>query len=313
MGDEKIILDKESNDTITYLSRNIGSGLRIYDALLLKTLIFGNNELDFINILNNLNKNRKIPYTYDEIIQNSVESVLNTTFGINNSSNMHPISICKKENNEIKLTNEFIKIMKNNTFKKYILEIINYSLYSHHRYFSNFDNSINNFVLFEKYSRKDVCLLINNLKNEESTIYGYKIFKKLKIVPIFVTYHKDLDDDSSINYKDCFITPTTFMWDSRNKRTLNSEEIINLIDLLKNDGRVLLFVKRDSVIDKNGLSKDKDNSFYYLGEVGLNGNPFETENGANLKVKVVRFPFKLKNSVKNELYNYLISKPLIVD
>lgn len=313
MSDENVILDKESCDTITYLSRNIGSGLRIYDALLLKTLILGNSELDFINILNNLNKNRKVPYIYNEVVQNSVESVLNTSFGINNSSKINPISICIKENNHLKLTDEFIELLKNNTFKKYILEIINYSLYSHHRYFSNFDNSLNNFVLFEKYSRKDVCLLINNLKNEESTIYGYKVFKQLKIVPIFVTYHKDLDDDSSINYKDCFINPSIFMWDSRNKRTLDSEEIISLIDLIKNDGRVLLFVKRDSVIDKNGLSKDKDNSFYYLGEVGLNGEPFENENGTNFKVKVVRFPFKLKNSVKSELYNYLISKPLIVD
>ena len=314
INDEKEILNINEKDTLIYLSRNIGSGLRIYEALLIKMLIFNKKELDFADILNKLGTFKKIKYCYDSIIKNSILSVLNTSFGLNNSSKLKPLQICKiNDNNEIILTKEFLIALNNKCFKKYLLEIINYSLYSHHRYFKKFDNSINNFVLYEKYTRKDVCYLINNPKNEESTIYGYKIFKNLNIVPIFVTYHKDLDDDASINYKDIFLNPNTFLWDSKSNRTLKSEEIKSLINIFNNDGRVLLFIKRDSVINKLGESKDKDNSFYYLGQVKLDGCPIEKENGNIIKTKVVQFKLKLEIPVKNDLYNYLISKPLIID
>ena len=42
--------------------------------------------------------------------------------------------------------------------------------------------------LYQKYSRKDICRLLNWEKDESSTVYGYKI--KYDTCPIFVTYHK---------------------------------------------------------------------------------------------------------------------------
>ena len=54
--------------------------------------------------------------------------------------------------------------------------------------------------LYQKYSRKDICRLLNWEKDESSTVYGYKI--KYDTCPIFVTYHKKEDIAKSTMYDD---------------------------------------------------------------------------------------------------------------
>ena len=46
-------------------------------------------------------------------------------------------------------------------------------------------------ALYQKYSRKDVCRILNWEQDESSTVYGYKI--KYNTCPIFVTYEKKED------------------------------------------------------------------------------------------------------------------------
>ena len=64
------------------------------------------------------------------------------------------------------------------------------------------------FMLYDKYSRKDVCRILNWDKNEESTMYGYRI--KYNTCPVFVTYHKNDDITGSTKYEDTFINPNCF-------------------------------------------------------------------------------------------------------
>ena len=51
-------------------------------------------------------------------------------------------------------------------------------------------------TLYEKYTRKDACRLLNWKNDESSTIYGYKT--KHHTCPIFVTYHKNDEVESSV-------------------------------------------------------------------------------------------------------------------
>ena len=316
--DEQEILSKEQRDTLKYLSNSIGGGLRIHEALLLKILLSGGREVEFVNELKKINSN----YIYDNDVKNSMLTILNTSFYRTLTTNTKEFAVCELIRNEFVLTDNFIDAYKNKIFKKYVDEIIEYALYSQKRYFSNFKDGKNNLVLYEKYTRKDVCWLINNRKNESSTMYGYKCFDSLKILPLFVTYQKSVDEDSSINYADRFLNKTIFSWDSRNNRTLESKEIINVIKYLKDDNyKVLLFIKRNDVINKNELDEindspkeiDKDGSFYYLGEVKLFDEPKNETIGKNNKSNVVRFLLSLKTPVKDEIYEYLINKPLIID
>lgn len=316
MKEEHEVLSIEQKDTIKYLSMSIGSGLRIHEALLLRNLLMGNYEEDFIYDLN-----KKGSYVFDEVVKKSMLSILDTSFNKISTTKTKEFPICELKNNKFVLTEKFKEAYKNYTFKKYVDQIIDYSLYSQNRYFKRFDDPKNNLVLYEKYTRKDVCWLINNMKNESSTIYGYKCFENLKILPLFVTYQKSVDEDSSINYADRFINKHIFSMDSKSKRNLKSDEIQRMIKFLKTNGyKTFLFVKRNDVINKSELEEnsstkeiDKDGSFYFLGEVSLFDNPTEEKIGQIKKTDVVRFLLSLKTPVKDEIYEYLIKEPLILD
>ena len=75
-------------------------------------------------------------------------------------------------------------------------------------------------------------------------MYGYKIYPYLNVAPLFVTYEKKLDKASSINYEDHFNNPNTITWFSRNKLNVDSSEIKALLNVLNNNGHVLLFIKK---------------------------------------------------------------------
>jgi len=73
--------------------------------------------------------------------------------------------------------------------------------------------------MYEKYSRRDVCQLLNHIKDDASTMYGMKQLNKNTC--IFVTYHK-ADGingaeylDGKPNYSDSFMDSQTFMWNSK--------------------------------------------------------------------------------------------------
>ena len=314
-------LSSEQKDTIDYLSMTIGAGLRIHDALLLKYLIEGKTEKDFIYNLPLYASHRK--YLHESLL-----SVLSGNFAKAGNA----ISMVCEVNGELVLTDEIKSALKNKVFRYFVMEIINYSLYSNQKYFSNTDSPFD-FVLYEKYSRKDVCLLINHDKNDESTMYGYKVYndngkdrvipskvlnkqgpsdkvyrENLNVIPIFVTYNKNLDQDASTNYADCFRNHSVFLWDSRSDRTTESKEIVNLLEVMNRGGHILLFVKREDVINgKNG-----DNSFYYLGTCSIQ-NYKNGVNGTTTKTNVVKFELLLKQPVREDIFTYLTSKPVESD
>ncbi|MGO3042443.1 DUF3427 domain-containing protein, partial [Ancrocorticia populi] len=135
-------------------------------------------------------------------------------------------------------------------FKEQVLDVIETGLYrSKHRY----DGS-QRLTVGERYSRKDVCRLLAWEKNEESTVYGYKVDRMSGTCPIFVTYHKDADVTASTNYEDEFIDPGTMRWFTRSRRTLQSNEVKAIVD---REVPLHLFAKKD---DAEGTD------FYYLGE-----------------------------------------------
>ena len=77
-------------------------------------------------------------------------------------------------------------------FRRELENLIEYGMLRYNDIYKNHDK--NNMVLYEKYSRKDVCRLMNWDKDESSTMYGYRI--KHNTCPIFVTYEKK--DDISV-------------------------------------------------------------------------------------------------------------------
>lgn len=155
------------------------------------------------------------------------------------------------------------------------------------------------FILYQKYGRKDVCRILNWDKNEESTMYGYRI--KNNTCPIFVTYNKEEGISESIKYEEGFINIHQFSWMTRNRVTLNSNEVMEIQDYQRSGLRIPLFVKK---------SDDEGKDFYYIGDV----SPFEfiqgqiRSNTKNERLPIVNVLFNLDDPVEESLYSYIIRK-----
>ncbi len=184
---------------------------------------------------------------------------------------------------------EFIENLKNDDFRNFLLDSINYSITTFENLF-NRDYYKNGLILYNKYSRKDVCRLLNWEKDISSTVYGYRT--NGGITPCFVTYHKSDDIDSTINYNDHFINPSTFAWESRSKRKLDSDEIKNVI----NSERILLFVKKE-----DGEGTD----FYFMGDATIIPDSIEQSYMQDSNLPVVHFKFHLEQPVIDSVYKYI--------
>ncbi len=154
-------------------------------------------------------------------------------------------------------------------------------------------------TLYQKYSRKDVCKLLNWSNDESSTLYGYKT--KHGTCPIFVTYHKKEDVESSINYADEFLSPEVLKWATRSNRTLESQEVKTIIESEEKGIELHIFVKKDD---------DEGTDFYYLGKATPDKNYIEQvtmEDGKGKKLPVVHMNLVMENPIENKLYNYIIN------
>ncbi|HEL2442344.1 TPA: DEAD/DEAH box helicase [Streptococcus suis] len=154
------------------------------------------------------------------------------------------------------------------------------------------------FTLGQKYTRRDVLKLMNVAKDEPPlNIGGYKIDKETNSCPIFITYHKSEDISDTIKYEDELLNESTLKWFSKNKRTLDSNDVSTIIQSNENGLRLELFVIKD---DSEG------GEFYYLGPLRY------VENSAGEVMKngdsVVQMLFKLNSPVETNLYKYLTDK-----
>lgn len=273
-------LNKKLSELLELFSREINNSKRIEESLILKELL-RNGELS----ITKLNKLILKKYEY-KISLATIESCI---------SNINFNFIRKEEKviflskNVLRFQNEFIELLTNNTFKDFLLDSVNYSIYTFNIIFDK-DNYKNGLLLFNKYGRKDVCRLLNWKNDISSTVYGYRT--RNEITPCFVTYHKSDAIEDTIRYNDYFITPSVFAWESRSNRKLSSQEIKNVI----NSKRILLFVKKE---DAEGTD------FYFMGDASIIEDSIQPAKMADSGKAVVHFKFQLEQPVKDDLYNYI--------
>ena len=159
------------------------------------------------------------------------------------------------------------------------------------------------FVLYRKYSRKDVFRILNWDKNPlAQNVGGYIISSDKTNCPIFVNYHKDENISSTSKYEDGFINPTDFEWMSKSKRTLQSPDVQAIINYKELGLRLPLFIKK---------SNDEGNDFYYMGDVTPIENSFEQTSmpdDKGKKVSVVKVRYSMNNPVEDNIYSYITEK-----
>lgn len=155
------------------------------------------------------------------------------------------------------------------------------------------------FVLYEKYSRRDVSLLMNAGKDLSSTMYGMSQLGD--DVFIFVTYHKEENTDEEKqyvdgkpDYADEFVDNVIFRWDSQIDKKLDGAYMNKVL----NTPRKHLFVQKT----------DAENNFFYMGEFDvLDAYEEEKKNNRGLMKPICKLKFRMHTAVREDLLRYLQS------
>ena len=292
--DYKVVFSEKEEATLEFISSIILSGKRPHELILLQMLL-EQEEIDRNSFTTRLTKEGG---KYKEADYISAINVLSKDF-LNTQSEKNKYTSVEffepKEEGEMRFLKRvlsFYQKIQRAPFKQELQNLVNYGLHKYRDYYYNHDED--NLVLYEKYSRKDVCRILNWEKDDSSTIYGYRI--KYNTCPIFVTYEKKEDRASSTKYEAQFINDQVFSWMTRSKVSLNSPETKELINYKGNGLKIHLFIKK---------SDGEGSDFYYMGKATpFNWRETTILNDKGKQLPIMNFQMKLEHSVRSDIYEY---------
>ena len=293
--DYQITFSIEEEATLEFVSSILVNGKRPHELLMLKMLMEEQSVSSerFQEILENLGvKYRKEDYDSAILVLN--KDFINTQSEKKKYANVMFFDTEYVQQQQLKRAMTFYQKLNKTEFQKELEHLIEYGLKKYADSYSQADED--NLVLYQKYSRKDICRILNWEKDDSSTIYGYRI--KYNTCPIFVTYDKKDDIASSTKYEDQFINQQIFSWMTRSKVSMNSPEAQELIHYKENGLKIYLFIKK---------SDGEGTDFYYMGKVEpVEWSETTIENDKGQKLPIMNFQMKLEHGVRNDIYEYFI-------
>ena len=206
---ETVIVSDKAKKILELLSKEINNAKRIEETILLKLLIEKGNLLvnDFISFIYENYGYVVSATTIDSIIRNlNFEFVREKSKGkLLSVREIYNINIITFENGVISFDIDFTILLEELTFKNYLLDSIAYAIYTFDVNF-NLNKWNNGFVLYNKYSRKDVFRILNAKENPVAqNVGGYQVSSDSSYCPIFVNYHKEDNISESTKYEDEFV------------------------------------------------------------------------------------------------------------
>lgn len=288
-------LTENENVTLEFLSQNVASGKRIYELLMLKQFLnYGELRKGEIEAL------LREEY-HKDFSEESYESSLNVLSGgfMNTQSE-------KKKYADINIVEyspsrtysrlySYNQGVKQLPLYQQLSDLIQLGLCRYRDIYSENQDEMG-LALYQKYSRKDVCRILNWERDDSSTVYGYKI--KNGSCPIFVTYEKKDNIASSTKYEDVFLANNLFSWMTRSRVSLDSDETQKLIHYKENGLKILLFIKK---------SDGEGSDFYYMGLAEpIRWKQTEISNDDGKKLPIMNFQLQLAYSVRDDIYQYFV-------
>ncbi len=297
MADKDYQIQLSENETVLleFVSQNAASGKRVYELLMLQQFLkYGElykNEIE--GVLNN--------EYHTEFSEESYRSSLNVLSGrfMNTQSE-------KKKYADINIVEyhsgrTFSRLHSYNQgvsqlpFYQQFSDLIQLGLRRYQDIYSVNQDEMG-LCLYQKYSRKDVCRILNWERDDSATVYGYKI--KNGTCPIFVTYEKKENIASSTKYEDVFLANNLFNWMTRSRVSLDSDETQKLIHFRENGLKILLFIKK---------SDGEGSDFYYMGMVEpIHWEQTEISNDDGKKLPIMNFHLQLAYGVRDDIYHYFV-------
>lgn len=282
--------------TLEYLSKTILSGARPYELEILRRLL-KSGVVDFEQF--NKEFNQKYGYNADlSSFDNAVE-VLQGKFVSKEEEfkkYCHVDIVSSGDNRMLKRLDGFSKRIQHAEFYKQVDDIVEVGL---KKFAEKSGAGVNSpFVLYEKYSRRDVSLLMNCGRDLSSTMYGMKRIGDDTF--IFVTYHKEetADDkeyvDGKPDYADAFEDNMIFKWDSQMGRGIDSSYVADVVE-----------AKRKHLLVKKS---DAETNFYYVGQFDIvEVKPAKKKDNSGKERDIAKFQMRMHHAVREDLLRYLQS------
>lgn len=285
--------DSQKVKLLSYLSKEIAVSKRILEIDILGWLI------EFGQISDTEIKSRfdDAQYFYDAETLDSVERILNMSYFMKGTAEKYgDLPLIDRTNGVWQLTDEFKKVLSDNTFKTYVSDAITAGRLN---LLQNFDPSVR-FQIGQKYLRTDVIKMLDWDKEQTGqNVGGYMKRPDDKFLPAFITLDKTDNYVNLVAYEDGFINCDTMVWFSKNQRTLKSPTE-KLISESNEFGFIQMFVKKSGVVAADG----KD--FYYLGSAKVLSAEQETKRDAKDKeTTLIKFEIRLEHPVNQSLYRAL--------
>ena len=192
----------------------------------------------------------------------------------------------------------YANCLLDNEFNTQVKDIINVGLARYRDKYAHGKVEQTPFVLYEKYSRRDVSLLMNCGKDMSSTMYGMSRIGD--DVFIFITYHKEEAEegknyaDGKPDYADAFEDNLIFKWDSQIGKD-NSSPYMQ---------KVLTASRKHLLVKKS----DAESSFYYMGQFDIIESVDSQKEDNSGKMKpIAKVTMKMHHPVREDLLRYLQS------
>ena len=291
---------EEQNQTLDFICTQIANGKRPHELIMIQDLLYeGNVNPDHIKA-----RLKAYDVSFREEDYESALGILDKTF-LNTQADKRKYSLVSFFENsdsmrkqQVRRCAEFLKKLSTLSrqemqFRDAAADLAEYGLSRYSDAYSDTDED--NLVLYQKYSRRDVCRILNWEKDDSSTIYGYRI--KYGTCPIFVTYEKKDDISETTKYEDQFVDPQVFSWMTRSRVSIDSTESQEIIHHEEKGLKIYLFIKK---------SDGEGTDFYYMGRVtpiSWQETTIADKNGKLLPI--MNFRMRLKHTVRNDIYDYL--------
>ncbi len=281
--------------SLNFLSHVIADGIRPWEELIIDHLIQSGTPLTYRDLHDLAERTYQISLsraTWDSAVRILTDGFYSQAI----RKSYGNLSYCDLLDDTLTISTAFRTLLTHSTYAAEVEDILALGRYEYEQTILP-KRKDEDLILYHKYSREDVCRLLNWSTDPRGTLNGYKVHRETMTCPIFVTYHKRTEEiNPAINYKDLFISPEEFAWETRTPRRLNSSEP-KAIRNEEGELRKLLFIQKNN---------DEGRAFYYMGEVDFLRNEEKTkENGEGKVLPVVAMRFSLRNPVPPDLYEYI--------
>lgn len=287
---EKLILD--------YLSKTILSGVRPSELFILQKLLtkktFSVNEVQ-------KELKRLLDYNITDLEMRESVKILQGCFTSKDEEyqKYKTIEIMDYDEKQgVRCFASYANCLLDNEFNTQVKDIINVGLARYRDKYAHGKVEQTPFVLYEKYSRRDVSLLMNCGKDMSSTMYGMSRIGD--DVFIFITYHKEEAEegknyaDGKPDYADAFEDNLIFKWDSQIGKD-NSSPYMQ---------KVLTAPRKHLLVKKS----DAESSFYYMGQFDIIESVDSQKEDNSGKMKpIAKVTMKMHHPVREDLLRYLQS------